>query len=506
MEAPLPSELKISTMTVISNIYDDKNKFNEEIKLDILSRIINIYDQKSDQLKSKEGGITNIDYYTNLPRNNVTYAVLKTIKNNPFFNQMSVVLENFGFKKVNIKIFNNGKLQMTGILSESEAKYISLNIISILKQTKLKIYTHSQCLKDIKEKHTNDYVIVYNPKNGKMSYYRWNYLNIIDIIEKNIKDKLIEDGTEREEYLSNSGWVSDSNIAKFITILGNKICELKAKNEKINSELTHLLNHKSEKEDTEKDSTVINDEITKINSNIYELNKQKSDITKNLYDLNNIFKKVHNVRKVDNDVLKYIYSKYEEDLNSLHELEKYESVYEYDIINNIEQFKLSNIKVELINSDYSTNFMINNTKLYNIVQNKYKAFASYEPNDYPGVKNKFFWNADNIKAKRKQGKCYCETKCVKKGKKSACTQITISVFQSGSVIITGAKSIQQIKDGYDYINTIFRDNYNEIKGVMTEEDKIKKQEKLNNDRKIMRKKRLFYFKKTDLFPGLCVKV
>ena len=135
---------------------------------------------------------------------------------------MSVVLENFGFKKVNIKIFNNGKLQMTGILSESEAKYISLNIISILKQTKLKIYTHSQCLKDIKEKHTNDYVIVYNPKNGKMSYYRWNYLNIIDIIEKNIKDKLIEDGTEREEYLSNSGWISDSNIAKFITILGNK--------------------------------------------------------------------------------------------------------------------------------------------------------------------------------------------------------------------------------------------------------------------------------------------
>ena len=65
MEAPLPSELKISTMTVISNIYDDKNKFNEEIKLDILSRVINIYDQKSDQLKSKEGGITNIDYYTN---------------------------------------------------------------------------------------------------------------------------------------------------------------------------------------------------------------------------------------------------------------------------------------------------------------------------------------------------------------------------------------------------------------------------------------------------------
>ena len=91
---------------------------------------------------------------------------------------------------------------------------------------------------------------------------------------------------------------------------------------------------------------------------------------------------------------------------------------------------------------------------------------------------------------------------IKKGKKTPCNQITISVFQSGSVIITGAKSIEQIRDGYEYINTIFSQNFDDIKGLMTEEDRCKKQEKLNNDRKIMRKKRLFYFKKSDLFDNI----
>jgi TATA-box binding protein (TBP), component of TFIID and TFIIIB len=142
--------------------------------------------------------------------------------------------------------------------------------------------------------------------------------------------------------------------------------------------------------------------------------------------------------------------------------------------------------------------MINNTKLNHIVKNKYKAFSSYEPNDYPGVKNKFFWNANN---KDNQGKCLCTPKCVERGKKSICVQITISVFQSGSVIITGAKSIQQIKDAYYYINTIFKDNYDYIHCKHQLNNKGKTQEVINNTRKIMRKKRLFYYKKEDLYPN-----
>ena len=505
---PKPSELKISTMTVISNIYDCDYDKNEEINLDILSRIIEMYNVDDDKLKTKEGGITNIAYYTNLPRNNMNYKTITIIKSNPFYNQMTVIMENFDFKKTNVKIFNNGKLQMTGILSESEAHHISLNIINILKNTKIKIYTNISCLDKIDKKFSNDFAIIYNPKTGKQAYYRWNYLSIINEIEKNSSIKFFEKQEDKEKYLnSNNGWISDYSISNFINIVDSKISDMINSIKLINKEIETTLNIKSEKEmdidlNIKTEDISFNNEITQINRKIYDLTNNKSILTKDLLDLTNIIKKYKHTQNIDNNVIKLIAKRFGKDLQTLNDLDTYFDCYEYDIVNNIDAFKLDNIKVELINSDFSTNFMINNTKLYKIVLGKCKAFASYEPNDYPGVKNKFYWNADNIKHNRKQGKCYCEQKCIKKGKKTPCNQITISVFQSGSVIITGAKSIQQIRDGYEYINTIFSENFNEIKGLMTEEDRCKKQEKLNNDRKIMRKKRLFYFKKSDLFDNI----
>lgn len=506
MSIPKPTELKISTMTVISKIYNCDYESNEEINLDILSRIVNIYELSDDKLKTKQGGIIKVSYYTNMPRNNMNYKIITTIKKNPFYNQMTVIMKNFGFKKTNIKIFNNGKLQMTGILSENEAHNISLNIINILKNTKIKIYTNINCLNKITNKFSNDYAIVYNPKTGKCSYYRWNYLVIIDEIEKNCKIKFFDNDDEKKKYLeTKNGWVSDNIIVEFINILSKKIEELYFLVKNINKELQELINLKTEKETSYNSSLhnneVYNNIVTDINKQIYNIEKNKESLTKALLEFKNIHLKCKNIRIIDNSVINYIFNKYNSDLIALNDLDNYYDCYEYDIVNNIDAFKLTNTKIELINSDFSTNFMINNTKLYKIVLNKYKIFASYEPNDYPGVKNKFYWNADNIKNNRKQGKCYCEHKCIKKGKKSPCTQITIAVFQSGSVLITGAKNIQQIKDAYKYINEIFVENYTEIKGIMTDEDKTKKQEKLNNERKIMKKANLFYFKKSDLFPN-----
>ena len=144
-----PSEVKISTMTLVSNIKPEREDLNiqednikNEISLDILCRFINRYSENDDILTTCEGGITSIDYYTNFPTS-ITYANLIKHKNNPFFNQMSVILETFGFKKANVKIFNNAKLQMTGVLSENEGKNVSKKIINILKTSKIKIYTNT---------------------------------------------------------------------------------------------------------------------------------------------------------------------------------------------------------------------------------------------------------------------------------------------------------------------------------------------------------------------------
>ena len=529
---PIPSSLKISTMTVVSNIYSPPDKIisSDEIKLDLLSRIIKIYDDNDDILNTKEGGITKVDYYTNLERNKINISSMKILKRNPFFNQVSLIFKYHGFRSVNVKLFNNAKLQMTGIQSESESKYVSKNIINILKKSKINIYTHTSHLtKEISNPKINDYVIVFNNKTDKLSYYRWNYLNIIDEIESILslndkqltKDKDKDKDRDREDktklinsnmtesninnnnqfickinlfkneedkkiFMENNGWVSDYNISKLIQILINKL-------EFINEiyvkycEKMKLINKLKE------DNKNFN-----INHEIFKLTNIITYFQNIIPYLTNIINKLKKVQECDIQILDYISKKYREDLNDLIEIETLSPFYEFNLIDNIDQYKLNNIKIELINSDFTTNFMINNTKLNHIVKNKYKAFSSYEPNDYPGVKNKFFWNANN---KKNQGKCMCTPKCVERGKKSVCVQITISVFQSGSVIITGAKSIQQIKDAYYYINTIFKDNYDQIHCKQQLNSKGKTQEVINNTRKIMRKKRLFYFKKENLYPN-----
>jgi TATA-box binding protein (TBP) (component of TFIID and TFIIIB) len=513
-----PSEVKISTMTLVSNIKDklldsdlegDNIDKNNDFNLDILCRIIKTFPLNSDILNTNEGGIINIDYHTTFPTK-FAYENLIKFKRNPFFNQMSVILKTFAFKTVNVKIFNNSKLQMTGVLSENEGKNVSKKIINILKTSKLKIYTHDAFLSkkksysDNSEIQTNEYIIVYNPKTDKLFYYRWNYLDIIDEITTNLKITLFDNKEEIDDLKSKKGWISDNTITKFITLFKSKLDNLSKVKEHIISQL-QILNDLKEKKSFENMNTLNvkhEDEINTLNTQIYELNKNNSLINITNNDLTNMYNKIKHIQEVDNDVIKNVKEKFKDELQQLNELDNLNEYYEFNIIDDIDKIKHQNTKIELINSDFSTQFPINNTKLNEIVKNKYKSFSSYEPNDYPGVKNKFFWNADNIKNKKEHGKCHCSPNCIKRGKKSLCVQITISVFQSGSVIITGAKSITQVKDAYKYINDIFKAEFDNIKGKITEEDIIKSKDKINNNRKIMRKPRLFYFKKEDVFPDL----
>jgi len=138
-------------------------------------------------------------------------------------------------------------------------------------------------------------------------------------------------------------------------------------------------------------------------------------------------------------------------------------------VRNVEDFKIEdpNLEIVLINSDFSTNFKIKREILHNLLIQKYSLFSSYEPCIYPGVNSKFFWNKkyrnDSLK---KEGICHCSQQCIGKGKGDGygkCKKITISIFQSGNIIITGARSIEQINDAYNFINGILKENYNILK-------------------------------------------
>ena len=133
-------------------------------------------------------------------------------------------------------------------------------------------------------------------------------------------------------------------------------------------------------------------------------------------------------------------------------LKNIHSLHDPTIIKNVEELKNTNYKICLINSDFKVNFEIRLDYLYKIVTTKYKIIGSYEPCIYPGAKIEYYYPNN--------GYCVCKDFC--NGKRESCKKITIAVFQSGCVIITGANKIEHIEIAYAFITDILKDNLEQI--------------------------------------------
>ena len=334
----------------------------------------------------------------------------------------------------------------------------------------------------------------YNPKTTKYCYYRKNYiskmginsilnndeiLELLGISQSNTESQQIEDKEKILDKINN--WLSDNEIMAIHNKIAHKLAQLITIANDKNTEIIKNMNNNDNQ---------INNQ-TQINS-IKSINKRINEIQV-------VLKRMDKITKIDKEILDNIVKNNKENLENING-EKNDTNTIINLGNDIDSnylLKLSYLKIELINSDFNTYFVINNTKLHQILTNKYKIFSTYEPNDYPGVKSKYCWNKNN-KNKCTEGICVCETPCFSLGKKSVCTQITISVFQSGSIIITGAKSIKQVEDTYRFMNRVLKDNFEVIKGKTTDEDVKRFATGSNNLRKITKKKRLFYAKKCDI--------
>jgi hypothetical protein len=128
----------------------------------------------------------------------------------------------------------------------------------------------------------------------------------------------------------------------------------------------------------------------------------------------------------------------------------------------------------MINTDFKTftdkeltnKFVIRRKVLHKILMSDiYNNKCSFEPGKYHGVKLEFFWN---LNKSYQDGICNCCDNCFGKGSGNGeknCKKITIAIFESGSVLITGGVTFNQIEDAYNYITKVFRDNRNEIKKI-----------------------------------------
>lgn len=116
-----------------------------------------------------------------------------------------------------------------------------------------------------------------------------------------------------------------------------------------------------------------------------------------------------------------------------------------------EDLKLSNYKIVLINSDFDIKYKINRDILHRDIINL-GMYSSYEPTIYPGVNIKYYYNNNN-------GICNCVNKCTGKGNgcgDGQCKKITIAVFNSGKIIITGGNTFDQVIVSYNFIYNLLK--------------------------------------------------
>ena len=312
---PEPTKYRISTMTMITS-------FNCNINLEVVSKYFKL-DNKIISMVYGDKPVKSI----NIKKNN-----------RPFFNQATIVVKLDPLKKINIKIFSNGKIQMTGVKKKKDGETALNLIIDKLKET-------------------NGLVPVKNLLDSQLINY---FLEVSN--KSSIDDEFIEKDKDLKNILNRTKIIEEINIIK-----------------------------------KEKEVSVHADSIEKIDS-----------------------------------------------------------------------IKIEHIDIVLINSDFNINFKIKRNNLFSILlSDDYNIVTRYEPGIYPGVNSKYYWNKEYVNEKY-EGKCYCTKKCNGKGKGNGngdCKKITIAAFQSGSVIITGAREILHIEKAKNFINRVFKENYELIKKV-----------------------------------------
>ena len=542
------TNVSISTCTVLTNL-------NSKINLGLISRFIPVHEQYSTELDNKTGGIYNLEFYGNCARGETLIDKIK----DEFNNQATIKFKYWGFRNVNVKFFANGKLQMTGLKYEDEAKEVANLLINIINNINVPIKTNIESLKDIDK--TYDFQLIYDPKTNNVFYYRKYYDRFLTpytfdtdtIYDSNTN--LLETDTQKEYNRVNSGieslcnlinkqvnynrkgfikgihdtyqdtieeghysflreneWYGDTYIKSIISKIEHIKTYFIYELENILTKSNTLIEIKSNidniiKKYTDFKFTQLDKILSDINKNLYNddeqtVNNLKHEIFKyHKQYIHLLEKKVNrlvNIRTIDiticNAVKQYILknsSDISSDINMIIPLEKLELLNE--MITEPHNYYVSGTETVLINSDLSINHNINLKKISKILKNE-GLFNTYDPDEYPGVLTKYYYNPNNLV----QGICNCPVHCSTREKHSICTKVTISVFRPGSIIITGARKLLHLMAAHDKILKILKDNIRIIKGIDNEDDN-KQIAILNNEfRKISKKTRLFFIKKDQI--------
>jgi hypothetical protein len=123
---------------------------------------------------------------------------------------------------------------------------------------------------------------------------------------------------------------------------------------------------------------------------------------------------------------------------------------------------ISKFNTPLINTDFCINgYDIHQENIHKIFINDYNIMSMLEKTIYQGVNAKYFLNKTNTK----RGICTCDSFCKGQGNgngEGECKRITMSIFRTGKIIITGARSMDQIRETYEFLTDVIKTHSPEI--------------------------------------------
>jgi len=176
-------------------------------------------------------------------------------------------------------------------------------------------------------------------------------------------------------------------------------------------------------------------------------------------------------------------------LNSMiNEIKKIFNIEKNNLISNLEENEVillnelthDEIKIFMINTDFKiftdieekNKFNIKRRILHEILIIDDVTIARFDPSTYPGVKIEYWWtdNTDINSIKNQNEEILDKTVYNRRNIKKKIIninnynekKITIAVFESGSILITGAVTLNQVNEAYNYICNIINKNKDSI--------------------------------------------
>lgn len=148
------------------------------------------------------------------------------------------------------------------------------------------------------------------------------------------------------------------------------------------------------------------------------------------------------------------------------EVQRIAKVHDANIVDRVEDVVAKDFTIRMINCDFGFPFNIRRKNLHQLIISHYGNVCSFQPLTYPGVKLQYFWNMHGTS---EHGICRCKKECYGKGSgmgDGECKKVTVAIFDSGKILITGANCFDQVNEAYSYICEIIQKHQFEVQKVL----------------------------------------